>query len=493
MDQLVAESTALLSTPLPQDESHYDHIARGLVTRLNKLSAPDLSTARESLDALASTEHTLLYTYILLACIEVSAASGKAAPRQVPPSVLPEGALWRYITQLLFDFDPIQARYCGSHLLRIVDVVAWGAEQTGNYVPALQVLQHVILRLDRTSSTLTSTHRTYIRLCLLSQAYAEATQVLDRPIYHIPPAQLDSRTTKYLCSSPDQPYLFLSPATGLSQQITSRIYLEYYLYGGMCYMALRRYKDALFFLEVVLAAPAVQNAASAIMVEAYKKWLLVGLLIRGAAPTIPKTVGQNAVKHIRALAKPYECVAEAFKAGNLDHLRAEIEAGNALWQEDGNYGLMVEVYQAFRKFAVLKLGRTFAALSVAEVARRSSPDPSNLDDTKAYLGALITSGALNAVITDGSDGGQTLRFSSSSASAKSESQIESALATRTQELQVLLKHVQDTEHRLEVTKEYVDYLKKLKKMKEDEKKTSGTGAGRSAAVDDVDEDMMEEY
>ena len=258
-------------------------------------------------------------------------------------------------------------------------------------------------------------------------------------------------------------------------------------------MALRRYKDAMFFLEVVLTAPAIQNAASSLMIEAYKKWLLIGLLIHGNTPSLPKTVGQNAIKHIRALGKPYECVADAFKAGNIDQLRAEIEAGNVLWQDDENYGLMVEVYQGFRKFAVLKLGRTFAALSIAEVARRTSPDPSNLEETKAYLQALIGSGALNAVVTDDGNGGQSLRFSSSSTSAKSESQIESALATRTQELQILLKHVQDTEHGLEVTREYIDYLKKLKKSKEDDKKTGAQGGGRPAAVDDVDEDMMKEY
>lgn len=50
MDHFIAESTALLSTPLPQDEGNYDHIAKGLVTKLSKLSAPELASARESLD-----------------------------------------------------------------------------------------------------------------------------------------------------------------------------------------------------------------------------------------------------------------------------------------------------------------------------------------------------------------------------------------------------------------------------------------------------------
>jgi len=229
------------------------------------------------------------------------------------------------------------------------------------------------------------------------------------------------------------------------------------------------------------------------MVEAYKKWLMVGLLENGSAPSIPRSVGQNAIKHIRALSKAYECVAEAFKSGNLERLRGEVEAGSGAWQEDGNYGLMVEVFQAFRKFAVSHLGKTFAALPMAEVARRTSPDGQDLAETTAYLQRLIATGDLSAIITTAANGDQTLRFSSLSKSAKSEAQVETALAARTQALQILLKHVQDTEHRMEVTKEYIDYLKKLRKLKDDDKKNGDSGPGRSATVDDVDEDMMEEF
>ncbi|KIW89453.1 uncharacterized protein Z519_09609 [Cladophialophora bantiana CBS 173.52] len=490
MDRLLAESAALVSIPLPQEEDRYDKAAKALVTKLSKLSPLELAPAKDDLDATPPSSHTILYTYILVAGIEASAASGKAPPRQLPSTALPEGALWPYITQLLFEFDPIQTRYCGIQFMRIVDCVALGAEQTANYVPAIQLLHHVILRLDNTSSTLTSTHRAFLRLCLLSQAYAEAVHILDRPIYHIP-SRHDTRTNRCLCSDSDQTWTFLSPGTGLSQPITSRTYLEYYLMGGMCYMALRRYKDAMFFLEVVLTAPTLQNIASAIMVEAYKKWLFVGLLLTGTTPPIPKSVGSNAIRHIRALARPYESVAEAFKGSNIGQLRAEIEAGNHIWQDDGNYGLAVEVYQAFRKFAVQKLSRTFAALSIAEVAKRTSPDPPNIAETKAYIETLIVGGDLSAVITDGESGAQTLRFLPTSASTRPEAQVESALASLTRELQTLLKHVQDTEHRMEVTKEYIDYLKKLKKAR-DETKSGGKGSNKATVDEDIDEDMMEE-
>ncbi|KIX00782.1 uncharacterized protein Z518_09847 [Rhinocladiella mackenziei CBS 650.93] len=490
MEKILEESAALDPTLLVQDrEDQYDKLALALVAKINKLTPQELAAAEADLNGIPPSSHTILYVCILLASIETSPVSGKAASRQLPATILPEGSLWPYIVQLLLEFDPIQARYCGTQLMRIVDYVALGAEQTANYIPAIQLLHHLILRLDSTASTLTSTHRTFIRLCLLSQAYTDAIGILDRPIYHIPNSQIDLRPFKYICSNSDQPWTYLSPATGLTQPISSRTYLEYYVMGAMCYMAMRRYRDALFFLEVVIAAPTVQNVASVIMVEAYKKWLLLGLLINGITPTIPRSANQNALKHIRALAKPYECVADAFKGNDIGRLRAEMEAANVIWQEDGNYGLMVEVYQAFQKFSVLRLGKTFSALPVVEVAKRMSPDPTNSEETEVYLEHLIANGDIGAVVVDSDNSGEKiLRFLPASVSLKSESQVEVALATQTQELRALLKHIQDTEHRMEVSKEYIDWLKKLKKMKDEERKN-----GRSAAVDEVEEDVMDEF
>jgi COP9 signalosome complex subunit 3 len=379
-------------------------------------------------------------------------------------------------------------------------------------MPAIQLLLRYILQLDRTSSTLTSTHRAVVRLCLLAQAYHEAAIILDRTTYYIPQVS-DTRSLKYLSSASDQPFMFLGAGTGLSQQITGRTYLEYYFFGAMCYIGMQRYKDALFFLEIVLAAPTQQAMASQIMIEAYKKWLLVNLLTTGNVPPAPKNSSPHAMRTIKALAKPYDVIVDTYKANDAVRLRKEIEAAQDILQEDGNYGLMVEVFQAIRKYAVVKLGKTYSALSVTEVAKRVYTDSDDLSETTAYLQSLIQSGSLNATITLGTSNNPTLRFLPTTSSAQSESAIELALSTRTQELQSLLSHIQDTEHRLEISKEYVDFLKKLKKAKEEEKKATasanapnvgGVGPGMSMPGglpmggkpsglddDDDDEDMME--
>lgn len=86
--------------------------------------------------------------------------------------------------------------------------------------------------------------------------------------------------TRYLCAHHDSGSTFITNASGLSDKLEYLDHLQYFLYGAMIYMALKKWKRALFFLEIVIMSPA-NNTASMIQVEAYKKWVLVGLLLKG--------------------------------------------------------------------------------------------------------------------------------------------------------------------------------------------------------------------
>jgi len=262
--------------------------------------------------------------------------------------------------------------------------------------------------------------------------------------------------------------------------------------AGMCYMGLKQYTKAMFYLEAVLTAPAAQNTASMVMVEAYKKWLLLGLLLKGTTPFVPKAVMQSTVKILRSVAKPYECFADAFKSGSFTRLQGEFQEGQDIWDQDGNLGLVFEALHAFRKFAVVDLGRTFAALSMVDVARRTSPDPSNLSETTAYVSNLITTGQLHASIVPATSAGETptLRFLASSTTSMSESQVQRELVAKMLELENLFKHISNNDHKLELSRDYIEYLKKMKKQKEQDIKD---GFLKTSAVDDFEEDVMADY
>ena len=343
---------------------------------------------------------------------------------------------------------------------------------------AIPLLGNAILRIDPTSSTLTSTHHSFVRLCLYGKAFHEALPILERTIYHLP-ANVDkltaARATRYLCSEIDSSAIYLNPEYGLTQKLSSRDYLEYHLYGAMIHMGLKQWEKAKSFLEIVILVPTV--TPSLIMVEAYKKWVLVGLLMDGKVPSLPKGVNRNVMRNIQALAKPYDCLVEAFASGSLARLKGELEEGQSFWLNDCNFGLVLQVYDAFRKFSVLGLANIYAALPLTEVARRTSPEPSDLVETASYITTLIVSGDLKATLTRPPDPAvpATLRFSCLSSVPRVETELHRELQLHQAELEIILKHLQDSDHRLEISKEYVDKLRSMKKQKEQEAKAEGSG------------------
>lgn len=59
----------------------------------------------------------------------------------------------------------------------------------------------------------------------------------------------------------------------------AKYFLLYYYYGGMIYTAMKNYERALYFFEVAVSTPAL--AMSHIMLESYKKYILVSLILHG--------------------------------------------------------------------------------------------------------------------------------------------------------------------------------------------------------------------
>ena len=84
----------------------------------------------------------------------------------------------------------------------------------------------------------------------------------------------------YLSSRHESSSTYITPESGLSAKLEYRDHLIYFLYGAMIFMALKKWKRALHFLEIVIMSPVVNNV-SKIQVDAYKKWVLVSLLYKG--------------------------------------------------------------------------------------------------------------------------------------------------------------------------------------------------------------------
>lgn len=125
--------------------------------------------------------------------------------------------------------------------------------------------------------------------------------------------------------------------------------------------------------------------------------------------------------------------------------------------------------KAFRQFSVLQLGKTFAALTVADVTRRTSPNPNDYADTGDYVIHLISTGVLNATISQPSNDPASwiLRFSDSASGplSRTEEQQHQHLEKQTQKIISLMDHIREVDRKLSLNKDYIADAKKAKKAR----------------------------
>ncbi|MCJ1397889.1 hypothetical protein MMC11_001085 [Xylographa trunciseda] len=483
--------------PLQKLSSHeYNRLIKALVQLLHQTMPSQLvkgvAGGGDLLDILDPAINTLPYLHTLLAHIggtQDEQQSGNALLKIFPPG----GHLWQKMLDFVERFDPIQVRYVGHEWRRLLEKIARVGLLSNKPSVAIPPIRTAILRLDPSAACFTSNHLLFVRLCLQAKAFQAALPVLDHDVFHMPLYPDKASYFPSPCEHHETSSTFITTSSGLSEKLAYRDYITYFLYGGMIYLGLKKWARALLFLEIVIVAP-TGNVASMIQVEAYKKWVLVGLLLKGTPMAMPKTTNSHAARTFRAIAKPYDTLAEAFKEGSSEKLYAELQAAQQIWQNDCNMGLVLQVLNAFRRFSILKLAKTYAAMPVSLVAQQTSPQPSNIAETESYLTSLIVSGQLNATLLPSSKtaGTSILRFAATShdgPQARTEMENYENLQIQTERITSLTRHIKDTEQRLELSKEYLEWARKNHRSKD-----TGPGAANPGTIGNngygVDEDML---
>ena len=75
---------------------------------------------------------------------------------------------------------------------------------------------------------------------------------------------------------------YIHTKSGHTEKVSISDFQEYHVLGAMAYLGLFEYKKARDFLEHVLVVPSSNNTANGLMLEAYKKWVLLGCLVDGS-------------------------------------------------------------------------------------------------------------------------------------------------------------------------------------------------------------------
>ncbi|XP_073842400.1 COP9 signalosome subunit 3 [Musca autumnalis] len=174
----------------------------------------------------------------------------------------------------------------------------------------------------------------------------------------------------------------------------AKYFLLYYYYGGMIYTAMKNYERALYFFEVCIATPAM--AMSYIMLEAYKKFILVSLILHGKIQPIPKYASQVISRFMKPIAQVYHNLAVAYATTSSEEVRNCINKYTDTFVRDNNMGLAKQVATSLYKKNIQRLTKTFLTLSLTDVASRVQLPSAAV--AEKYIFNMIKSGEIYATI-----------------------------------------------------------------------------------------------
>lgn len=132
-------------------------------------------------------------------------------------------------------------------------------------------------RLDPTLSVFTSVHLQFLRICMETRSYRDATSVLDHDALSFPTAATPGIEKPVPSSTKLHSSEYITVESDLSGKIVAADVQEYFLLGAMAYIGVENYARARLLLEHVLVSP-TNNTATGLMLEAYRKWVPVMLL-----------------------------------------------------------------------------------------------------------------------------------------------------------------------------------------------------------------------
>ncbi|KAG7267448.1 hypothetical protein CRUP_033403 [Coryphaenoides rupestris] len=194
------------------------------------------------------------------------------------------------------------------------------------------ILKQAIDKMQMNTNQLTSVHADLCQLCLLAKCFKPALPFLELDMMDICKENGAYDAKHFLC---------------------------YYYYGGMIYTGLKNFERALYFYEQAITTPAM--AVSHIMLEAYKKYILVSLILHG-----------------KPLSNAYHELAQVYATNNPGELRNLVSKHGETFTRDSNTGL------------------TFLTLSLQDMASRVQL--SGPQEAEKYVLHMIEDGEIYASI-----------------------------------------------------------------------------------------------
>ncbi|KAL4648673.1 COP9 signalosome complex subunit 3 [Arapaima gigas] len=231
----------------------------------------------------------------------------------------------------------------------------------------VSILRQAIDKMQLNANQLTSVHADLCQLCLLAKCFKPALPFLEVDMMDICKENGAYDAKHFLC---------------------------YYYYGGMIYTGLKNFERALYFYEQAITTPAM--AVSHIMLEAYKKYILVSLILHGKVQQLPKYTSQIVGRFIKPLSNAYHELAQVYATNNPGELRSLVNKHSETFTRDNNAGLVKQCLSSLYKKNIQRLTKTFLTLSLQDMASRVQL--SGPQEAEKYVLHMIEDGEIYASI-----------------------------------------------------------------------------------------------
>lgn len=469
----------LLNSPVEKHtQAEYNQAVAQYLKELAEIPRVEWARSLEKtdlLDQLDASANSIAYLYTLHKSLALVNGSVPQAQHLLP-----------YFTTFFTTCDPTQVAYVSE---KYREVYHW----TASALAAAGITDVAFMgqALQRTAdlSQFSTCHLTYLKLCLQSQRPSLACLILDQDIYSFATSRKQAEDDASVTASSSDEY-------NLTRLASVDNVLEYYLLGAGVYIGLSRWPRARLFLEFVILHPSINNAASAYQVEAYKRWVMIGLLMCGSSLLYLRTVNQAVMRNIKAVSKPYDVLADTFKSRDWRKLQAEVDTGTRIWQEDGNARLVQAVAEAILPQCISDMRRVYNSVTLSTIAQRLRVDEQQAATLVEHLiqrGQLLAS--LTSLDNNPSSSPSALRF------AKEGADIPASYAQHAAEqsarIDKLVQAIADADRRLQLTKEHLDLARRGKRQQAEndpadqmDLEWSPPGMPTRGLIDDGDEDIM---
>ncbi|KAG1674089.1 COP9 signalosome complex subunit 3 [Nymphon striatum] len=258
-------------------------------------------------------------------------------------------------------------RFCSDKFSQLCHLLTQALIERKQPMRGIYLLCAAIPKIQSFPSQMTPVHADLCQLCLLSKCLKPVLPFLNEDITEI---------------------------NNKGGQFDVKDFLLYYYYGGMIYVALKEFDRAIYFFEVAITAPS--HAVSHIVLEAYKKYLLVSLIQYGKLKTLPKYTSHVNQRFIKPLSQMYYDLATAYSSNDLEGVNKVINKDSEVFIRDKNMGLVKQCLSSIHKKNIQRLTKTFLTLSLTDMANRvhlSGPK-----EAEKYVLHMIEDGEIFATI-----------------------------------------------------------------------------------------------